>query len=204
MEIKTLDKTVIIEIPKWAKKIGVMLSGGMDSALMLYLILKEIEINNINVSLTVFNVPNPRDNAEFYSFKIIEYLEKEFQKNINLYHIGNVNLPHNKIIQEPSKQVLKDNIVHVLYSGTNQNPPTDFSSLGPWRRKEKGNLRTEFPFIDLYKTHILEIYKQFNILELCYLTHSCTESKGNKCNQCFQCMERAWAFSSLGLIDESV
>jgi 7-cyano-7-deazaguanine synthase in queuosine biosynthesis len=202
MVIQTLDKSVNIEINQ-NQHIGVMLSGGMDSALMLYLILKE---KPPDAKLTVFNVPNAKDNARYFSTKIIAFLENKFNYSIPIQHLGDTTLPHDKIINYPGKYILENKLVDILYVGINQNPPVKFPISGPWRRNPANPIPNNlaFPFIDLYKTHILEIYKQFNMLELADITHSCTENIGARCNSCFQCYERAWAYKELGLTDNGI
>lgn len=51
MIINTLDKSIEIVIPNSNKKIGMMLSGGMDSALLGYLLLKEIREQDLSTSI---------------------------------------------------------------------------------------------------------------------------------------------------------
>lgn len=202
MIIQTLDKIVNIEIDP-TQHIGAMLSGGMDSALMLYLILKE---KPLYTKLTVFNVPNTKDNARYFSTKIILFLENKFNCSIFFDYIGDITLAHNKIINYSVNYVLENKLVDVLYVGINQNPPIDHFVSGPTRRHPSKPIpkNLAFPFIHLYKTHILEIYKQLDILELADITHSCTENTGKRCNICFQCHERAWAYKELGLIDRGI
>lgn len=199
MLIDTLDLSIEINIPGSASTIGLMLSGGMDSALLGYLLLKEINEKKLSTKISFFNVPNDLDNADTYSNRIKNYYEKHFNKSIKLISVGKSGLPHNKIINYGAKIAI--NYVDVLYSGVNQNPPLDIGVAGPIRRSP--NLPDEpnakFPFVKLYKTHILEIYKQLDIIDLAYIAHSCTESKYSTCNHCFQCKERQWAFDSLGI-----
>jgi 7-cyano-7-deazaguanine synthase in queuosine biosynthesis len=202
MILHVLDKTVKIEIDS-DNHIGAMLSGGMDSALMLYIMLKE---KPLTTKLTVFNVPNPKDNAGYFSTKIASFLEKKLNHPIPVQHIGNTTLPHNVIINHAGKYILENKLVDILYVGMNQNPPVTLPATGPWRRNPTDPIpkNLAFPFIDLYKTHILEIYKQLDILELADITHSCTENVGKRCNICFQCHERAWAYRELGLVDNGI
>ena len=62
---------VSIEFLPDALNIGIMLSGGMDSALLLFLLLKEkIDINSA-AEITAFTVPNIKDNAAEHSLHVI-------------------------------------------------------------------------------------------------------------------------------------
>lgn len=211
MEINVLNQTVKINLEE-GKHIGVMLSGGMDSAAMLFLILKEIKETGSNVRLSVYNVPNVSDNARYYSARVIEYLENYFNLKIKFENIGDGNAVHNKLVNAPADYLLDNNIVDILYSGQNQFPPVAEQWPSYVEVKDKVSRRNpelpdtpkvRYPFIKLYKHHILEIYRQFNILDLANLTHSCTASTTGKCEICLWCTERAWAFSKLGLTDGS-
>jgi 7-cyano-7-deazaguanine synthase in queuosine biosynthesis len=85
-----------------------------------------------------------------------------------------------------------------LFIGINQNPP-DLDSLpgAPQRAKYSTNPRIIFPFVDLYKHNILEFMYDNNQEDLINITHSCTEQKYGRCNRCWQCTERSWAFKQL-------
>lgn len=211
MKISTLDQIVIVNVPK-NKKIGVMLSGGMDSAVMLFLILKEITDKKINSTLTVYNVPNINDNAIVHSKNVVDYLEKYFNITIDLKNIGNGGAHHRSLINDPARSLIENKIVDVLYSGQNQFPPESinwksYKELGADRFVRRNPDAPEspfvkYPFIKLYKHHILELYNQFDILDLAYITHSCTQEKEIHCRQCLWCTERMWAFDQLKLKDK--
>lgn len=209
MEINTLDQIVKIDIDP-EKRIGVLLSGGMDSAIMLFLILSDITQRDLDVDLTVYNVPNINDDAAIHSRQVVNYLEKYFNTEIKLINIGVGTATPLQLIKEPARQLLENKIVDVLYSGQNQFPEEARSwhsykaAAGHFARKNPDNADTDtvkYPFIRLHKNHILEIYRQFNLLELAVITHSCTTKTQDKCNNCLWCEERAWAFTKLGLTD---
>ena len=208
MKMVCYDQTeVTIDIPKHLTHIGVMVSGGFDSAILLYLVLKEIQDTNRNIKLTVFNVPNVKDNADYFSNQVVNFLEKHFNKTISdIRSIGDGTLPHNQIIQKPGRYIGENKLVEKLYVGVNQNPPIKFPIAGPWRRDPNDIIpdNLSYPFLKLYKTHILDLYSQFGMLELANITHSCTETLNNRCNQCFQCYERAWAYKELNLVDTGI
>jgi len=212
MELKVLDQTVNINLDT-TKRTGVMLSGGMDSAILLFLILKEIEDKKLTLDLTAYNVPNVNDNADNYSRRVIQFLESYFQKQINFSNIGTgIDYPLN-LINKPARSLLASGLVDILYSGQNQFPseakdwPAYKYADGQFIRRDPSlpdppNVR--YPFIHLYKYHILDIYRQFNLLDLAAITHSCTVRKDGYCNECLWCIERAWAFTKLGIVDRAV
>lgn len=203
-------KQINVSIPTDVKKAGIMLSGGMDSALLLYMLVVELVVelgSPDDITLKVYNVPNPKDNASLYSSKIVEYISTAFNKPLEIISVGDVTLAHNRIINEPAGKILRDKEVDLLFSATNQNPPVDLGNVGyPWRRSPDAppTKNVAFPFVHLYKNEILEAYQLLGQLDLAGLTHSCTESTGARCTKCFQCLERAWAFSQLGLVDNGI
>lgn len=209
MEITTLDQTIKIELdPKL--RTGVLVSGGMDSAILLFLILKEIADKNLNIDLTVYNVPNVADNAVEHSKDVVEFLEQYFNTSIKLVNIGLGTAAPLQLIRKPATELITNGLVDMLYSGQNQFAPE--AKLWPeYIRAESGFVRRDpnspdepharFPFIKLYKYHILELYRQFNLLELARITHSCTTQTAGKCAECLWCREREWAFTRLGLVD---
>jgi 7-cyano-7-deazaguanine synthase in queuosine biosynthesis len=57
------------------------------------------------------------------------------------------------------------------------------------------------PFNHLYKTHTIDLHFMFNTEPLLELSHSCTQLKSGRCNDCYHCHERQWAFDQLNKID---
>jgi hypothetical protein len=101
----------------------------------------------------------------------------------------------------PARIILHQKLVDKLYVGVNQNPPVDFSVPQINRRDPDAFIPNNvgFPFVHLYKTHILELYRIFNVLDLVHVTHSCGNNADQPCKKCFHCFERSWAFTELNL-----
>src|ERR1035437_5115057 len=144
---------VLIEMPS-VDNIGVLLSGGMDSALLLYLLLLEKITINSKTEITIFNVPNVKDDAAIHSLRIIRFLENYFSIKLNFKYTGDTTLPHYMIINQPAADIINTNMVDILYSGVTQNPP-NFFMQGPYRRRPDMPTppRYSYPFLKLYKTH---------------------------------------------------
>jgi hypothetical protein len=193
-------KEIDLTIPPNKEKIGVMLSGGADSAILLFLLAKFFSHKKL-IPLTV-----PRyDGAYLYAPSIVEHINQTLHLDISKpLKLGDPDLPHYEQAQSGIDIAFKYNIVDYVFWGTQSTPPPDLvqlSGLYPNRRINKDLERVSTPFFDLYKSHTLELYFQFDQIELLKLTHSCTEKQIGRCNQCFQCDERSWAFKCLGKED---
>jgi 7-cyano-7-deazaguanine synthase in queuosine biosynthesis len=189
------------------KKYGIMLSGGLDSAVLLYLILKE----NKNISIQPFSIPKHDGSHRFVS-EILEYFNSQFNIKIpDTVLIGDPNVHHSQQSTIAIKQIFVEYPeVDFIYFATNQNPTHNFDysqypeGSYPGRVKTSPHPKILMPFIEMYKDEILKIVFDNNQEELLKLTHSCTEQKTGRCGQCFQCNERAWAFSQLDKTDPGV
>jgi hypothetical protein len=183
-----------LELIKKTDKIGVFLSGGTDSALMLYYLRRETDNE-------IYPITVPKhDGAVNYIGNIIHWVETKLDKKIESpIIIGNPNLYHAHILGDAIHKCFNHNLCDIYYVGDNTYP-ADILPNGPSRMKVK-NQKVIYPLFDIYKTDILSTYVKLNILELLEFTHSCTAQSIGRCNNCWQCRERNWAFEQLNMID---
>ena len=189
------------------KKYGIMLSGGLDSAVLMYLILKE----NKNINIQPFSIPK-HDGSHMFVNGILEYFEEQFDIEIpNTILVGDPSVHHSQQSTRAVEQIFKEYpYIEFIYFATNQNPihAFDYSPYPqgsyPNRVKISPHPKILMPFIEMYKDEILKIVFDNDQEELLQLTHSCTEQKAGRCGQCFQCNERAWAFRQLDKTDPGV
>lgn len=187
-----------LDIPKDAKRILVALSGGADSAMMLYMIAKELQQTNRTCFLSTFTVPRP-DNGVSYSPKIVQYINRTLGSNVSGPMIlGDGNVDHASVISKAVIDILKTNFYDIIYIAENTVPPIPSGAIPPVRSPSKNAWKKLIlPFFELDKSEIIELYYQFNIEELLTLSHSCTTNTIGRCDWCFNCTERAWAFAKL-------
>ena len=186
---------------------GIMLSGGLDSAILYYLILKE----NKNLKLQPFTIPK-HDGSHLYVDAILKYFENYFDIKLpTAIHVGNPDVYHADQSTVAVKEIFKKYTdIDFLFFATNQNPTHSFDYSNypingvPNRVVESTHSKVLMPFIKMYKTDILKILFDNQQEPLMTLTHSCTEIKTGRCGQCFQCNERAWAFQQLNQIDTGI
>lgn len=194
-KLKDYNIDLLPEIEK-DKRIGIFLSGGMDSALLLYLI-REKYSNKI-YPLTV----PKHDGAVNYIDNIISWIETKTNKSIEPpIIIGNPDLHHSLILSDAINRAIKHNFADLYFLGGNIYPESILPN-GPNRIKIY-NKKILKPLFDLYKSDILKLYLNFDLVDLIKYTHTCTEQKVGRCNVCWQCGERKWAFDQCGIEDTS-
>lgn len=179
-------------------KYGILLSGGIDSAVLLYLIIK----NNPFVQIQPYTIAK-KDGAILYADPIIDHFNKKFKLTIPYtIVVGDPTVYHRLQSKTAVRDIFQNHDTDILFIGINQNPPELKKLKGaPLRSQKSDNPKIMFPFVDLYKDAILKIMIDEDQLDLADITHSCTEQQVGRCNRCWQCTERTWAFKQLDLSD---
>lgn len=196
-------KMMTIGLSNNAKRIGVMVSGGADSAILLYILAQEISLYHPHCEIRAFTVPR-HDGAILYSPGIVEHVNRELGVSIPPpIVVGNPDLVHYEQVRSGYSAALKEHGVELLYLGDQQPPPPPFMMRGlyPERLQSTALNRLRAPFQPLHKTHTIDLFFLFGQLELLKRTHSCTNYPLGICGSCFQCDERHWAFEQLGYVD---
>jgi hypothetical protein len=205
------DRRVIdLEIPKSAKSIGLMVSGGLDSAILLYALHKV----NPGVNIQSYCVPRLADDAKTHSYAVHKKVGKLLGKDIPMPTLIGTANDENSV--SATRQLLNEGKHDYIYDGVNHQPPLGFgfyddnpkmtttenrgSDKGyrAWRIDVDGLIT---PFLHTYKYHLIDLYYKFDVEELIEPTHSCTTLTEGRCNECNWCWERAWAFEQLELTD---
>ena len=187
-----------IEIPEGTKHINILMSGGVDSTILLYLLLKDGYEN-----IVCHTMDKEGNVSKLVLSPIIDYLNKKFNRNIQLHIIKK------KLwIREAVKGILNfypgvvitgcNKVVTDKFTPTNYIPEDTPPVRGP--PLNEFHLR---PLIDLDKIEIVRFYLEENILDLLKLTKSCGYRPvyEPRCNGCYFCMERSWAANYLGIED---
>ena len=176
---------------------GIMLSGGIDSAILFYLLIKE----EPKIRLQPFTIPKV-DGAYLYADPLIDYFNNKF--NLTIPHtikVGDPTLHHTKQGESGYTDIRKfyKNIQIVFYA-INAVPLELQDGRHPIRLMP-GPTNLKLPFGNMYKDQILQIMYDEGQTDLIDLTHSCTERTVGRCNRCWQCGERSWAFNKLNKVD---
>ena len=187
--------------------VGAYVSGGLDSTIMLCMMLTELRnINRLDIPVTCFTI-SKSDGPTFYATQVIKKVEEKF--SVKLIHKNEIpnDLEQDKtgdIGPTPIKDIHSQNIGMVVYMGINRMAPDD---IRPFRQKLNNpyiygkDSVFRAPFINLHKPQILDIYFKLGCEDLITYTHSCTVLKEGACGECYSCAERKWGFDSLGKTD---
>ena len=194
--------------------LGVNLSGGVDSSLLLYILMK-FSKNKIH-AFTISSDEKYRINSKT-SVDVIN-------RCIDL--TGNFNISHHTLYQPLQnvdnlhylpKQFLTDCRIDMMYTGITANPPIEVCNTFADDRIESRDFeiskQTVFekeryynPWANYHKQIIRDIYKHFEILDSLFpLTRSCEYYRTDThdiavnyhCGQCWWCQERLWGFGRL-------
>jgi 7-cyano-7-deazaguanine synthase in queuosine biosynthesis len=177
------------------KKIGFLISGGLDSSILLYVSLMIMQEKNIEKSPMIFTVPRYDDSSR-HSQNIINWMQKIFQKNLKIIIVGNPDLHHSVQLTSGIYESLK--YVDTIFLGSTKNP--DHLLNGPVRQKSKID-RIVKPFFYWTKKDTVALAIELGLTDLMTISHTCTESIEYRCKHCWQCQERRWAFTENNYVD---
>lgn len=217
-------QSVEFGIAEHHKNICVNMSGGADSALLLYMLLEYCDKNIPDAKIYVLTCSNERTgwyNAKWASTALNRILEITKSKLV----VGH--LTYFAETQDRSQINQYEDILHVQFGctlfvhGTTQNPPQDIEHLleGRFKPRDPGNTmvisRTNYlnnlqyterymPLIKVDKRMVAYLYNLFGLTDtLLDYTRSCEQKEWmnnddpwmtNHCGECWWCKERKWAF----------
>ncbi len=180
--------------------VGVLFSGGMDSTCLLSrIVYGTIETQQ---KIYAFNI----DNKNNYTEHCKAILKHPFYSRVQYVDCVPNGEDYSGIIRQGIGHILRNEEIGFLYIGINKNPAFDHPAKPLRRTAEelKAYPKLRYPFLNYTKDIILGdmwlLEKELD-LNVLALTKSCTESMAQPCGTCFQCTERAWAFSQIGVSD---
>ena len=191
-------RKVNITLPTVPTKIGIFVSGGMDSALLYFLLLRENQnLGNIHeiVPLSILR----KEGSKYFAKLVIAHVNSCYNiEYIDPIMVGNNTLPE----EEQVKSGVHDAWAlgfQIVYVGLIEQLPQHMVDWQPIPYKESPTFRTPLKMLD--KSYIVDLIKHFNQEALFYITHSCSLLELGRCNRCNGCNERSWGFDQIGLVD---
>ena len=193
-----MEQVVTINLPSTPTKIAIFISGGLDSAILYYLLLKaNAEQGNLH-QITTFMVERT-EGSRYFARLVIAHVHSQF------------NIPYQEpiIVGDPSLpghlQVMSGatSVIHMgfdsIYGGVITQCPEHIIGYDPAPESDLEMIK--LPFKHLTKGYIIDLIVRHKQEALFYLTHSCSILEIGKCNTCNGCNERNWGFAQCGLVD---
>tara|TARA_Y100000004_G_scaffold154627_1_gene178846 strand:- start:233 stop:940 length:708 start_codon:yes stop_codon:yes gene_type:complete len=205
------------------ENIGINLSAGTDSALLMFFTCRELEKRNSNQKIIpITGVHNLRPNNIWNAEEIVLLFKEWFpsvkwgEHQINRYDKDNQKDKPNKHL-EHEISLREKKIVDIILHGRTANPSLEEAKKHNllYKREERrdrhGNKRKVYhenhnrpfycPFEFVDKKFISDMYHQYNLMdELFPITASCvayaktTNHFSEPCKECWWCREKKWAF----------
>ena len=205
------------------KKIGINLSGGADSSLLLFFTCRKLKQLKSNAQLNLITgVHNLRPTNIWNAEEIVELFKERFPNlNWGEHYVDYYDKDHEK--DKPNKhrkhedKLRNENKIEVLFHGRTANPDEkeaiknnllykretirDKNSHNRKIYHERHGKPFYGPFDNEDKRFIAEMYNKFNLMEdLFPITASCVEYAEETdyftkpCKKCWWCREKKWAF----------
>jgi hypothetical protein len=190
-------RTLEIELPE-PKRLGIFVSGGMDSALLYYLFCKLNHDAGYTHKIIPYTVLR-QEGAKKYALPIINHIHRHFQQPVQTLKVaGDPTLPEDQQVKSGVMEVLQKKWADIVYVGVIEALEIHMVGWQPIPAKETEVFKT--PLHNLNKSHIIDLLLQLGQQDLLFKSHSCITSEG-RCGTCNGCNERSWGFDQLQLID---
>jgi len=181
-----------VELPSDREKIALTFSGGMDSTLILYMLLKDKELRKLDTEIHCFTATQCGTKIHAQNLmKLPEFIGK-------VIHHVDVHNPISESVKPVIRRLLDEG--WYVFGGSNQVPLESIGGRYPPRPEQNfQNTNLNLPWLFLFKYHILDAYYKLGIQHILPTTHTCTEREYGECGECFACREKDWAFNKLKL-----
>jgi hypothetical protein len=199
------EKQTTIAVPT-GKTIGIMLSSGADSAILLYMICLSLLDENRDPYTElpfIFTLPKV-DGAEDHAFKVVEWINQKLGLKLPAPIVdgpANINdLWHGDVLSKSMLYLGAKYKANFAFVGDQQSVPPPYSVVGTYPNRYQQNPYPQYfgmPFLHLDKSHTIDFHFRLNTLPLLEISHSCTQQRAGRCQICYHCNERRWAFERL-------
>jgi len=201
-----------------SKNVILRVSGGLDSTLILYLLARENEINNLNLNIYTLTTLTDKQPYEYMSInvpKIIYRISQEFSAtNIIpfIFYRGNEN--KNTFMRDFINKIKPIYKIDTMIDGWMKGPPEDYQIKNDMindpiylsRKNPKPVLDFSKdpvlynPFAEVTKKFTACLYKSLQIEDIIKMTWSCVDNNlSDRCNpspckKCWWCKEKYYGF----------
>ena len=191
-------RTLTITLPE-VKKVGVFVSGGIDSALLYYLlVLKNQKTDNQHNIRPI--VIHRKEGSKYHARPVVDQINTVLKISSVPVRLGNTTLSELEQVKHAVIQAFAlPPYFEAVYMGVITNRPEHTIGFDPVIVEH--HEQVFMPFKDLEKCHIIDIYYQLGISDLLKHTHSCDQHETIPCGTCNGCRERIWGFNQLNQVD---
>jgi hypothetical protein len=191
-DIRTLD----LVLPP-VRKIGVLVSGGADSVLLYYLLLhcKYRDNSSHIIHPLIIQRPNDRRVTKLRVNKV----NALFEHDLPPMRLGDISLPAHQQVESAVRQAFTILGFNYIYLGVIEAQPQHTVGITVITVPEISGLG--YPFKNLTKSHIIDLYFKMGIQELLQYTNSCSQQdiELQPCGTCNGCREREWGLAECGI-----
>jgi len=187
------DKRLLeFSLPDLPKRIGVLVSGGLDSAILLYII-KSLNKNNVH-KIVPFTIERA-EGSKIYAPKVLDYINSIFINDISNFEIIKLpKIPPHIEVTLAIHLMRRKNLFDFLYIGVIQTRVEHSHGITIIKPNTKIDY-LYYPFIELEKSHIVDLIYKMKQEYLFDITTSC--DTGENCGTCNGCNERAWGIDQI-------
>jgi len=203
------------KIPDGVKKPCVNVSGGVDSALALYLTVSALDKYNAEITVLTLCHPNKKHYNSVYATQVInKIIDLTNTKSIKNHLVFYKDVQKRSYLDNQEEKLYNKGFIDFTIHGTTRNPDnivdlqfgrhssrdntTFISELG---KHHLCNIERYMPFIKVDKKSIFEAYKKLELLDtLLPYTKSCESFNvdlNESCGECWWCKERNWGLNSI-------
>lgn len=195
---KTLD--LAVHFPEIDKPVSVACSGGIESTVILHLLLQMYGPDNVHVCTGVI-----RGRRDWESVNAVRIAQ-----SLGATHIHSID--DNFSVMYPIEQMrLRDTIRNQFSTGNHYIGESlmyyaaNHTSVQQEQLTRNNSQRNFLPFIaaQFTKRDVIDLSIQLEIGEILGQTHSCTSQGDTHCGQCYCCLERVRGFNEMGMVDSA-
>jgi 7-cyano-7-deazaguanine synthase in queuosine biosynthesis len=172
--------------------IGLLFSGGVDSALLFYLLSKNRQEDNLTLYV-IDRYNKPLSHARIVYDLICEKIKTD---KFKLHTLAIPTVENHKEISAAS-EIIKTTTTHkMLVCGINKYPSN--ATIRPrYLASFQETDYVKYPLKHYYKHNIIDQFYKLGIEDILPYTHSCGLDQSIPCAKCFNCRERADAYNIL-------
>jgi predicted phosphoadenosine phosphosulfate sulfurtransferase len=200
IELTLFDDTKFkLQLSLLRRRIAVLVSGGLDSAVLYYLV-KYLSLQDSRYDVTPYTLDR-EDGSKTHAQPVIDYVHDKLNCDRRLTRYVPLSTQDSNMQVSQGLSLVLKKTTNIIYLGYIKTLPEHAMHGVPPPFVAIDTEIVKHPFMSLTKAHIVDIAIKLDTIKLFELTHSCVYDIVGRCGVCNRCNERAWAFEQLSLDD---